>query len=102
MLPPLALEGPKKSKAKGSKGSSSEDEAYNPDLTGDEEEAEDLMVGVKPKAKAKAKVGKGFIRGQTLKPIDERTVIGSAPPLPFNDLSNDSFLVKPRTADPVV
>ena len=46
------------------------------------------------------KTRKGF-RGQTLKPIDEKYVIGSAAPLPFNDLSNDSFLIKAKTIEPV-
>ena len=52
--------------------------------------------------KATTKKGKGFIKGQTLKPIDEKYVIGSAAPLPFNDLSNDSFLIKPRNYEQVI
>jgi hypothetical protein len=56
-----------------------------------------------PKQKTKASAsGSGFIKGQTLKPINEKYVIGSAAPLPYNDLSNDSFLIKPRTYEPVV
>ena len=51
---------------------------------------------------ATTKKGKGFIKGQTLHPIDERVVIGSAAPPPYNDLSNDSFLIKPRTHEPVI
>ena len=85
----------------------STDEQYNQNLTsGSENEGDDEggMVNTKPqKKKSTAKSSGGsFIKGQTLKPIDERYVIGKAAPLPFNDLSNDSFLVKPRTADPVV
>jgi hypothetical protein len=51
---------------------------------------------------ATTKKGKGFIKGQTLHPIDEKYVIGSAAPLPFNDLSNDSFLIKPKPYEPVI
>jgi hypothetical protein len=53
-----------------------------------------VVYGLRPKAKAK---GRGAPKGP-----DERTVIGSAAPLPFNDLSNDSFLVKPKTIEPVI
>jgi hypothetical protein len=69
------------------------------------------MVNTKPKSKAKPKKstasssGGSFIRGQTLRPmktIDERVVIGSSATLPFNDLENDSFLVKPRSYEPVL
>jgi hypothetical protein len=56
----------------------------------------------KPKSTAKSSSGSGFIKGQTLKPIDEHYTIGSAPALPYNDLSNDSFLVKPRSYEPAV
>ena len=52
---------------------------------------------------ATAKKGKGFIKGQTLKPINEKYVFGSAHPMNYyNDLENDSFLIKPRTAEPVL
>lgn len=51
---------------------------------------------------ATTKKGKGFIKGQTLKPIDEKYVIGKSATLPFNDLENDSFLVKPRSYEPVI
>jgi hypothetical protein len=51
---------------------------------------------------ATTKKGKGFIKGQTLHPIDEKYVIGSAAPLPYNDLSNDSFLIKTKTYEPVM
>ena len=74
----------------------SDEVQYNPDLEDDDDEAENAMVTTKPKRKATAKLKKG--RGFA----DERTQIGSAPHLPYNDLSNDSFLVKPRTAEPVV
>jgi hypothetical protein len=65
------------------------------------------MVTKKPKTRAKKSAadsssGGSFIKGQTLKPIDERYMIGSAPALPYNDVSNDSFLIKPRTAEVVV
>jgi hypothetical protein len=66
------------------------------------------MVTKKPKARVKKSAaasssgGSYFIKGQTLRPIDERVVIGSAPALPVNDLENDSFLIKPRTAEVVV
>ena len=46
--------------------------------------------------------GSGFIKGQTLKPIDEKYVIGKSATLPFNDLENDSVLVKPRSYEPVI
>ena len=54
-----------------------------------------VVYGLRPKARAT----KG--RGAPKEP-DERTVIGSAAPLPFNDLSNDSFLIKPKTIEPVI
>jgi hypothetical protein len=65
------------------------------------------MVTKKPKAKAKKSAaasssGGSFIKGQVLKPIDERYTIGSAPALPYNDLSNDSFLVKAKSYEPVI
>ena len=74
----------------------SDDLQYKLDLEDDDDEAENTMVTTKPKRKATAKTkkGKGF--------ADERAQIGSAPHLPYNDLSNDSFLVKPRTAEPAV
>ena len=65
----------------------------------------------KPKGStAKSSSGSGFRKGrgaiakggQTLKPIDEHYTIGYAPTLPYNDLSNDSFLIKPKTYDPVI
>ena len=56
----------------------------------------------KKESPAQSSTGSGFIKGQTLKPISEKYVIGSAAPLPFNDLSNDSFLIKPRSYEPVV
>jgi hypothetical protein len=55
-----------------------------------------VVYGLRPKAKAT----KG--RGAPTMPTDERTVIGSAAPLPFNDVSNDSFLIKPKPYEPVV
>jgi hypothetical protein len=42
---------------------------------------------------ATTKKGKGFIKGQTLKPINKKYVIGSAHPMNYNDLENDSFLI---------
>jgi hypothetical protein len=51
---------------------------------------------------ATTKKGKGFIKGQTLKPINEKYVIGSAHPMNYNDLENDSFLIKPRPYEPVL
>ena len=63
------------------------------------------MVNTKPlkKAKSKAKASGGsFIRGRTLQPIDERHVIGSAAMMPYNDLENDSFLIKSKPTEPVV
>ena len=84
----------------------STDEQYEEDLTsGSEGSAESDAPKIKPKKKGKSKAkasGGSFIKGQTLKPIDERYVIGSAPALPFNDVSNDSFLIRPKTAEPVV
>ena len=85
----------------------SADEQYNPNLTsGSEADDDGGMVTKKPKKKgkstAKSSSGGGFIRGQTLKPIKENYVIGKAAMLPYNDVSNDSFLIKPRSADPVV
>ena len=56
----------------------------------------------KAKSTARSSKGAGFIRGQTLKPIDERCVIGRAAPLLYNDLENDSFIVKPRPYEPVI
>ena len=93
----------------------SSDVEYNPALTSGSE-AEDEMGDFvqraksfaktlpkrKPKSTAKSSSGSGFIKGQTLHPIDERYTIGTAPALPYNDLSNDSFLVKPRSYEPVV
>jgi hypothetical protein len=102
-----ALEAPKKPKAK-PKVKPSSDSEYNPSLSsGNEGQDEIEMVTNKPKARAKKSAaasssGGSFIRGQTLKPIDERYTIGSAPALPYNDVSNDSFLIKPRTAEVVV
>jgi uncharacterized membrane protein YjgN (DUF898 family) len=99
MLPPLALEGPKqaKVKAKVSKSSSSEGEFENPSLTDAEDfpSEDEYRKGLKA-ATSKKKQGKGFIRGQTLQPIDERMQIGSAAPLPYLDITNDSFLIKPK------
>ena len=64
------------------------------------------MVNTKPlkkgKSTAKSSSGGSFIKGQTLQPIDERHVIGQAPALSYNDLENDSFLIKPKHAEPVV
>ena len=90
----------------------SSDVEYNPALTSGSE-AEDEMgdfvkrakeMGKKSTAKstAKSSSGSGFIKGQTLKPIDEKYVIGKSTTLPFNDLENDSFLVKPRSYEPVI
>ena len=91
------------------------DEQYNPNLTSGSE-AEDEMgdftkrpkemakeiAKKKQSAAASSSGGSFFIKGQTLKPIDERYVIGSAAPLPYNDLTNDSFLIKPKPYEPVV
>jgi hypothetical protein len=93
----------------------SSDVEYNPTLTSGSE-AEDEMgdfvkrakvMGKKSTAKstAKSSSGSGFIKGQTLKPINEKIkkyVIGKSATLPFNDLENDSFLVKPRSYEPVI
>ena len=88
----------------------SDDAQYNPNLSSGDE-AEDEMgdfvmrakeMGKKKKSTAKSSSGGGFIKGQTLKPIDEHYTIGYAPALPYNDLSNDSFLVKPRAYEPVI
>ena len=93
----------------------SADEQYNPNLTSGSE-AEDEMgdftkrpkemakeiAKKKQSAAASSSGGSFFIKGQTLKPIDERYVIGSAAPLPYNDLTNDSFLIKPKPYEPVV
>jgi hypothetical protein len=103
-----ALEPPKKPKAK-PKIKVSSDAEYNSSLSsGNEAQDEIEMVTKKPKARAKKSAaasssgGSYFIKGQTLRPIDERYTIGSAPALIYNDVSNDSFLIKPRTAEPVV
>jgi hypothetical protein len=108
-LPALpALEAPRKSKAK-PKVKVSSDAEYNSSLSsGNEGQDEIEMVTKRPKARAKKSAaasssgGSYFIKGQTLRPIDERYTIGSAPALPYNDVSNDSFLIKPRTAEVVV
>lgn len=107
----------------------SEEEQYNPNLTSGSEADDEFgdatkrpnkgaktSVGLnvaqqsgassssasKSTIHATTKKGKGFIKGQTLKPIDEKYVICSAAPLPFNDLSNDSFLIKPKPYEPVI
>ena len=102
-FPAQALELPK---AKAKPPVVSTDEQYKADLTsGSEAGDEGGMVNTKPmkKGKSKAKASGGsFIKGQTLQPIDERHVIGSAAMMPYNDLENDSFLIKPRSAEPVV
>ena len=91
------------------------EEQYNPALTSGSESGDEMGDFVqraksfaktlpkrKPKSTAKSSSGSGFIKGQTLHPIDEHVVIGSSAPLPYNDLSNDSFLVKPKSYEPVV
>jgi hypothetical protein len=93
----------------------SDDVQYNPSLTSGSEAEDEMgdfvkrakdfakaLPKMKPKSTAKSSSGSGFIKGQTLHPIDEKYVIGSSAPLPYNDLSNDSFLVKPKSYDPVI
>jgi len=85
----------------------STDEQYNSNLTSGSEANDDGgMVTKKPKAKskstAKSSSGSGFIKGQTLKPIKENYVIGKAAMLVYNNLENDSFLIKPEYAGHVV
>ena len=97
-----ALELPKTSPQASPKVSS--DPQYNPNLTsGSEAEDEGGMVNTKPKGKSKAKSSGGsFIKGQVLKPIKENYIIGKAHSMPYNDLENDSFLIKPRRAETVI
>ena len=84
----------------------STDEQYNPDLTSGSEGTEDALGDFtkrgkkKAKSTAKSSTGKGL--NPSLKPIEEKYVIGKAAPLPWNDLENDSCLIKPKTYDPVV
>jgi hypothetical protein len=52
-----------------------------------------VVYGLRPKAKAKAPKGRGA-------PTDEQTAIGSAAPLPYIDITNDSFLIKPKSTAP--
>jgi hypothetical protein len=89
----------------------STDEQYNPNLTSGSEADDEIGDFVKrakemkkstAKSTAKSSSGSGFIKGQTLKPINEKYVIGKSATLPFNDLENDSFLVKPRSYEPVI
>jgi hypothetical protein len=116
--PLLPLAGPKQTKAKASKSSSSgsESDALKSGFTTGSEAEDEMGDPTKrstknikpsgapqPQSKAKKgifattkKTGEGFIRGQTLKPIDERMQMGSAAPLPYVDFNNDSFLIKPK------
>ena len=92
----------------------STDEQYNPNLTSGSEADDEFgdfvkrskvmakEMAKKRKSPAQSSTGSGFIKGQTLKPISEKYVIGSAAPLPSNDLSNDSFLIKPTPYEPVI
>ena len=54
--------------------------------------------GLRPKAATRKRTeteGEGA-------PENEKTIIGSSAPLLWNDLNNDTFLIKQKTAEPVV
>lgn len=64
--------------------------------------ASKAMRHARPKAATHKLRSKAATRKGAGAPLDVKTQIGSAPHLPYNDLSNDSFLVKPQTQDPVL
>ena len=110
--PTLALEAPKKpkpsrAKARSSSGSSHRQSSISDvDTSGSEigdatKRVKKLELARQRKSAARSSGG-SFIKGQVLHPIDEKYVIGSSAPLLYNDVSNDSFIVKTRTAEPVI